>query len=186
VRYVPNVLSFLRIVLAPYIMRAIWLREYEFAIILCLLAGLSDALDGFLARRFKAITSFGTYLDPLADKILLSGVFVTLALDRAIPWWLTSLVLGRDLLILGFVLWALRATSLRAFPPSLWGKVSTILQIFFLVTALLRLAGYADKQTLLMMMWATAVATLGSGVHYAWTARRLLHSQKKRVLASDG
>src|SRR5262249_55901559 len=100
VRVIPNLLSAARLAIAPFLFAVLWRREYGLALALCVIAGISDGLDGMLARRLGATSRFGAYLDPVADKILLSGAFLTLALDGAIEKWLAVLVFGRDVLIL--------------------------------------------------------------------------------------
>src|SRR5579883_2909018 len=104
-------------------------RRTPRALALFAAAAVTDALDGALARRFGWTSTAGAYLDPIADKALLSGLYLTLAVTGDIPWWLVGLIFGRDLLILAAAGLALLFTRLRAFPPSLWGKVSTIFQV---------------------------------------------------------
>lgn len=115
-RHLPNLISLARIGLVPFALRSIWLREYEWALLWISIAGLSDFLDGFLARRLKAASPAGAYLDPIADKLLLSGAYLVLGWDRVIPLWLTALVFGRDALMLLFIGFALLQTNVRRFP----------------------------------------------------------------------
>ena len=100
IRTLPNLISVARLSLVPVILILIWGRRYEWAVVWCFVAGVSDGLDGYLARRFRATSRAGAYLDPIADKLLLSGTYLVLGIDRVIPWWLTALVLGRGLFIL--------------------------------------------------------------------------------------
>ena len=102
VKLIPNLLSAARLALAPYLFWLLWRREYGAALAVCFVAGVTDGLDGFAARKFSAFSRLGGYLDPIADKVLLSGAFLTLALDGAIERWLAVLVLGRDAAILLF------------------------------------------------------------------------------------
>ncbi len=163
---IPNVLSAARLALAPYLFLLLWRRHYQMALAVCFLAGVTDALDGWTARRLKASSRLGAYLDPVADKILLSGAFLTLALGHAIQPWLAMLVLGRDLMILAFAGGAFAFTTLRSFPPSLWGKASTAAQIIFILVLLLWLCGWADERLPRLMTWITAALTGGSGLDY--------------------
>src|SRR5579871_6531190 len=99
-RHIPNILSAARLALAPYLFVLLWRREYQLALAIIILAGITDGLDGLLARKLNANSRLGAYLDPIADKILLSGAFLTLALDGAIELWLAVLVFARDIVIL--------------------------------------------------------------------------------------
>jgi cardiolipin synthase (CMP-forming) len=136
------------------------------------IAGATDALDGYLARRFGWATRLGAYLDPIADKLLLVSVYSMLGVDQAIPYWLVWLVLGRDILILAMVGIAFAFTSIRQFPPSVWGKVSTIIQV---LTALVVLANTVSGLAT-AMIYVTALTTTTSGVDYAWRGVKLLHA----------
>ena len=131
-------------------------------------AGVTDALDGWLARRLGAASHLGAYLDPVADKVLLSGAFLTLAVDGAIEAWLAALVLGRDALILLFAAGAFLFTkSVRSFEPSIWGKGSTAAQILFILAVLLHFVGFAGSPVVTGLKWLTAALTAWSGIHYA-------------------
>lgn len=134
---------------------------------MCFVAGFTDALDGFLARRLNVSSRVGAYLDPLADKVLLSGMFVTLAVDGAIQPWLAIIVLGRDVLTLLAVGTAYLFAGQRNFPPSIWGKASTAAQILFMFIFLLWICGWADARVLDSMKWLTVALTVWSGIHYA-------------------
>ena len=164
----PNLLSLARLLAAPYLFWLIWREHFHVALLVMFFAGVTDALDGFLARRWKVPSRIGEVLDPIADKALLSGAFAALWLAGAIDGWLTAIVFGRDVLILAGAGGALLLSKrLRRFPPSVWGKLSTIVQmaLVVIVTAGLEpLFGLAK--------WATAALTLGSFVHYAWRYTR--------------
>ncbi len=133
-------------------------------------AACTDGLDGCLARRFGWQTAAGAYLDPFADKILLSGVFIGLAMIGETPLWFVGLVFGRDLLILLFVAFALAFTSVRKFPPSFWGKLSTLLQASAGTVMLARAALPSPplEWAAAPLLWAAAAGTVWSGVHYGW------------------
>lgn len=128
------------------------------------LAGLTDAFDGYLARRLNVSSRVGEVLDPIADKVLLTGAFLGLWLAGAIPGWLTALVLGRDGLILVAAGVALALSKApRRFPPSLWGKLLTIAQMGFVVIVT---AAIAPLVTL--GEWIVAALTVWSFLDYAW------------------
>ena len=177
VRFLPNLISLARLLSVPFILRLIHQREYEWALACCLAAGLSDALDGYLARRLHAQSRLGAYLDPVGDKCLLSGIFLVLGLDGVIPWWLTALVFARDAMILAFVGYAMAFTRIRNFAPTVWGKVSTAIQI---ATALVVLvaqtgtgAGWAGPLESPMVV-LTVLGTGWSGVNYSWVAFKMV------------
>jgi cardiolipin synthase len=168
--WLPNLLTLSRFPLAPWVAVSILHQAYRQALLLLVAAGLTDWLDGWLARRHGAVTRLGAYLDPVADKVLLVSVYLALGAAALIPVWLVVIVVGRDLLILLFAGAALAATRRRDFDPSVWGKLSTVVQV---VTGAAVLASQAFRSPLLSM-WAAvlpalaAVATGWSGIHYAW------------------
>ena len=170
----PNLFTFLRLALTPFVAQSILAGRYDRALVLFFVAGVSDAVDGFLARRLDKITRLGAYLDPVADKILLATIYISLGAAGAIPWWMVGVVFGRDLLILGMVAWGLLFTPLRSFPPTLWGKVSTILQISAALGVMAARSGLAMPADLLL--WIMVAGTLWSGIHYAWRGWGMLRS----------
>jgi cardiolipin synthase (CMP-forming) len=175
VKQIPNLLSALRLVLAPFVFVLLWRRQYGLALILMIVAGVTDALDGLAARRFGAASKLGAYLDPIADKVLLSGIFLTLALDGALETWVAILVLGRDAGILLFAGGAFLFTkSLRDFPPSIWGKGSTAVQILFVLALVSHLAGTGSEFVVSTLKWLTAALAVGSGLDYAWRGLRMV------------
>lgn len=175
-RWLPNALTAARIVLTPPVGYFLAKDDARAALPLLAAAALTDAADGWLARRLEARTALGAYLDPIADKLLAATVFLGLAAGGRLPWWLAALVLGRDLLILLFAAWALRCTRLRRFPPSVWGKASTVAQFSLGVACVLEMAAPAAwlEAAVQMLIPTVAVATAWSGLHYGWTAARML------------
>ncbi|HZT28968.1 MAG TPA: CDP-alcohol phosphatidyltransferase family protein [Bryobacteraceae bacterium] len=172
----PNAVTLFRMVLVPFILGAILEGEHLRALALFAAAAVTDALDGALARRFGWTSTAGAYLDPIADKALLSGLYLTLAVTGDIPWWLVGLIFGRDLLILAAAGLALLFTRLRAFPPSLWGKVSTIFQVLTAVAWMARNVTQSGVVEALAaaLIWPTAAMTIWSGFHYGWRGFRML------------
>src|SRR6185503_17649515 len=134
---VPNQLTFLRLGFLPFFIISIHYHRYDLALLVLVIAGMTDGLDGLLARSLNQKSSLGAYLDPIADKLLLSSAFVVLALEGQIRWWLTILVLSRDVLILTTAVVILLAAGYRRFPPSLYGKITTGVQILFVFVVLL-------------------------------------------------
>ncbi len=187
IRTLPNLISLARLCLVPVILILIWNRLYERALVWCFVAGISDGLDGYLARRFHATSRAGAYLDPIADKLLLSGTYLVLGVDRVIPWWLTAMVFGRDLLILGFAGFAILFTKIRRFEPTVWGKLSTAIQIFTALAILLgRATMWGEFPRILewLMILLTVAATGWSAVHYGWTGWKMLQAADARPAAN--
>lgn len=162
----PNLFTLARLVLAPFIAADILHNQYGRAIILLFLAGFTDVIDGFLARRLRASTATGAYFDPIADKILLSVIYVSLGLAHAMPWWMVAIVFGRDLLILAMAGYGLLFTKYRKFPPSMWGKISTFFQIAAALVVMGAHAGIPAPVTLALSLMV--LLTIVSGVHYMW------------------
>ena len=96
---VPNQITFLRLCFLPFFLIFMSYEKYKWALLILVIAGFSDGIDGLIARRFNQHSSLGAYLDPIADKLLLSSSFVVLAFEKQLAWWLTILVLSRDLLL---------------------------------------------------------------------------------------
>jgi len=175
-RRLPNAITLLRIALTPCIGVLVAHNEWRAAFLLVVAAGLSDGLDGWLARRFGWQSRLGAYLDPLADKFLLATLFLGLGWAGALPWWLVALAFGRDLLILAFAAYAMAARGLRNFPPSIWGKLSTALQLLLCGGAALRGAWpeMPPGAWLPGLIWACAAATAWSGIQYGLTGYRMM------------
>lgn len=171
----PNLLTLARIGLTPWAGVAIASKNYETALPVLFVAGVTDALDGFIARRCQLESRLGARLDPIADKLLAATVFVALAVNGGVPLWMAGLVLGRDLMILSFAAWALWRGVKAELKPTLWGKLSTLLQLALAVAVVLREALELRGIEVLLpaLLWASAAMTLWSGLHYAWVGRRL-------------
>ena len=165
-KQIPNLLTAARLLAAPYILYLLWTGEYRTALVWFSIASATDVLDGFLARRFHAGSKIGALLDPVADKVLLSGSFLALGLTQVIPFWLMAIVLGRDLLILGFAIVALARKLRRDFPPSVWGKASTAAQIAYVLFAVGHEAAITPLVVATILGWIAATLTLWSGMDY--------------------
>lgn len=163
----PNLITLLRLAAVPFLCRAILAHRFGPALALCLAAGVTDGLDGWVARRFHARTRTGAYLDPIADKIFLVATYVAGGHSGIIPVWLVALVLGRDVLILAGASILLAMGRLRDFPPSLWGKISTLCQIAFALAILMEKAIGAAPFFSGILGWAVVAATCWSGFDYA-------------------
>ena len=168
----PNLFTLARLVLTPFIASDILHNHYGRAIILLFAAGFTDVIDGALARRLQSSTAAGAYFDPIADKVLLSVIYVSLGIAGAIPWWMVAVVFGRDVLILAMAGYGLLFTRLRKFPPSVWGKISTFFQIAAALVVMGARAGIPAPVTLALCLMV--LATSVSGLHYAWRGITLL------------
>jgi len=173
-RTTPNLLSLLRICLAPFLVDAILEGRFALSFALFVAAGLTDALDGTLARILKQRTVLGQYLDPVADKLLLSTIFLVLMHEHLIPIMVTVLVFGRDvgILLVAAILYA--AVGRREFKPSIFGKGNTIAQVTAVAAVLLHQLTTASWVVVFraLALDATVVLTVVSGLHYAWAVSR--------------
>lgn len=165
----PNQLTLLRMIFLPFIVIDLLKHDFKWALALFVLAGLSDGLDGLLARRLHQQTLLGQYLDPIADKLLMSTMFLVLSIERLIPWKYTVLVFSRDISILLISGVLFMITSLRNFRPSIFGKANTFAQVAAIFFALLLLIEpvrwvWIARTTFLR---ATFFFTIISAVHYA-------------------
>ena len=174
---VPNQLTFLRLGFLPFFIISIHYHRYDVALGILIIAGLTDGLDGVLARSLNQKTALGAYLDPIADKLLLSSSFVILALNRKISWWLATLVLSRDIILLTAAAVILVVAGYRPFPPSIWGKFTTGLQIALMfAVVLLAVTDWAWLQVVRNILgYLVAGFTVFSGFHYCFTVARRLN-----------
>jgi cardiolipin synthase len=164
-----NQVTLFRLLLIPLILIAMLYGRSRPALILFLVAAVTDSIDGLVARRLNQRTALGAYLDPIADKLLLSSSFLILALIHSVPWWVTILVLSRDALILTASLVLALFTQIRQFPPTVLGKANTFIQITTVFTIIVRNAYWTPWLHSLgrLLVWLTALSTVVSGVHYA-------------------
>jgi cardiolipin synthase len=175
---VPNELTFLRLAFIPFFIMAIHYERYGWGIIIFIVAGLTDGLDGLLARGLNQKTPLGAYLDPIADKLLLSTSYFELALHAKISWWLTILVLGRDVLLLVAAAVILVTVGYRPFPPSLYGKATTFFELLMVFLVLL-LAIWDERYIWIarhVCTYLVAAFVIISGFHYSIAVSRRLHA----------
>jgi len=160
---IPNLITLARILIVPVVVWAIASNQMLFAFLLFAAAGVSDAVDGFLAKRFGMTSELGRYLDPLADKVLIVAIYVALGIADALPRWLVILVVSRDLLIVGGVIfsWLIdKPVSVKPHPVS---KLNTAAQLVLVALVLAALGFGFDAGTwLTVTMAAVAVLTLAS------------------------
>lgn len=174
----PNLLTLIRICLAPFLVSAILDDRFVLSFVLFVAAGLTDALDGALARWLKQRTVLGQYLDPVADKLLLSTLFVVLTHKRLMPVTVTVLVFGRDVAILVVAAILYAAVGRREFKPTVFGKANTVAQVTLVAVVLLHQV-YSARWVVVMRtvsLDATVILTVASGLHYAWIVVRRMSS----------
>jgi len=170
----PNALTLIRILLIPLFVIFLISKSFQYALITFVIAGITDGLDGFIARIWNQRTDLGSYLDPIADKLLLASAFVTLAILRIIPSWLTVIVMSRDVLIaLGF--WVLTMTDHKpTLKPRYTSKITTVFQILTVIWALLSVLHWRVAFLFPIFIRLTAFFTILSGVHYIYIGNKLL------------
>ena len=180
----PNALSVIRIILTVPVVIALLKGQYLLALLLFLLAGISDALDGWIAKHFSFQTRLGSILDPMADKILLTCTFITLYWVGILPLWLLMLIFVRDVIIiagaLGYFLGEMTSDS-ELLQPTLISKFNTVLQIA-LVLFLLLIQIYVEFSIFLEMVLiivATSTALSGADYMWLWIKKFILQESKK-------
>ena len=185
-----NQLTILRMLFVPCFVILLIYDHPKSATVLFLLAGITDGLDGLIARKLKQKTVLGSFLDPMADKILLTAAFITLTVPSIplvlhIPTWLTILTISRDILIAVSALIIHLQTHHSHFPPSLLGKGTTAVQL--LMVAVCLLANFEMKLAIAIFpiaKYAALVFTLASGLHYAYKSIKIIASYQ--VAGDDG
>jgi cardiolipin synthase len=169
-----NQITLLRLVFVPVFAILVLDGRYRAALAVLTAAALSDVLDGTVARLLKQESPLGMALDPIADKILMTTGYITLALRGALPWWLTIIVLSRDVAIIMTALLISLVAGYRPFPPSLVGKASTAAQVttLFAVVCSQAHVPYATADAVKLLIYLAAALTLASGVHYVFLMRQ--------------
>lgn len=169
VSYIPNLLTVLRIAATPVLVMLLTYEMFPGALLLFVLAGVSDGLDGYIAKRFHYETRLGAILDPVADKVLLVSCFIVLTVMNQLPFWLLVVVVFRDLVIVGgYLLLVILEGGVRM-NPSQVSKLNTVFQICLIAGVLIKLATGIELSlaisTLIVAVTATSVL---SGAHYVW------------------
>jgi cardiolipin synthase (CMP-forming) len=164
---IPNLITLARILLVPVVVWAIAAGEMKIAFFLFLVAGLSDLVDGYLAKRFNMATELGAYLDPLADKAMIVSIYVTLGIGGAIPGWLVILVVSRDIMIVGAIMLSWLVDKPVTLKPLAVSKLNTVAQIVLALVVLGSLAFEVNAYWAIHgLMALVVVLTLSSVVLY--------------------
>ena len=165
----PNLITFLRLVLVPVMAFCLGSGAYAAAAIIFLVAALSDLADGYIARRFAMVSKLGAFLDPIADKLNMFFATVLLAWEELIPLWLAAAIIGRDVVIVGGAIAWRFARGELTIEPTYLSKVNTVLEFAVLVVVMAVGAGWIETGAWLELMFVVVLATVvASGVQYVW------------------
>jgi cardiolipin synthase (CMP-forming) len=174
---IPNQVTLLRLIFVPFFAVFTLDGHYDYALVLALLAALSDFVDGWIARRFHQQSSLGIALDPVADKVLMGAAYIVMSLCGLLPWWLTSLVLLRDGGILTGAVLVILFSGYRPLPPTYAGKASTVGQLAAVLAAIGWKAQFPFVSPILVQVctYIAGALTIISGMHYliTWRERTL-------------
>ena len=188
---IPNLLTFLRMALIPVFAILLYYGESGWALITFFVAGLSDGVDGYVARRFNQQSELGTILDPIADKLLMTTAFIILTLPTIfpptrhlpVPFWVTAAVIGRDVLIIAVAGAIFIITNFRGFKPSWLGKASTVVQIFAVGLILIAAIFPSLRGFYLPTVYTTVFAfAFFSGIHYIYYVAKLMNEGEPRKI----
>ncbi len=170
-KQIPNALTLFRLVLIVPFLGFLYQHQYFYAFYFFALAGFTDGLDGWIARIFDCQSLFGSFIDPLADKLLIASSFISLALLGELPWWLVVLVFLRDLTIsLGVMAWYWFVQRKLDFEPTLLSKINTSLQLMLVTFCLFDLAFFAFNPYLInILILVTALTTAATYIDYVFT-----------------
>jgi cardiolipin synthase len=174
----PNILTLIRVLLIPVFVILIINKSFSWAVVTFAVAGITDGIDGMVARITHKRTELGAYLDPIADKLLLSSAFITLAIIEMLPSWLTVIVITRDVIILvGFLV--LFLTNYRPkIRPSFISKVTTDFQIATILFVLMTRYDSVFQQLSTIAIYGTTLFTILSGAHYIYVGTRILNGKE--------
>ncbi|CAK0765671.1 CDP-alcohol phosphatidyltransferase [Gammaproteobacteria bacterium] len=187
-RDIPNLITLLRILLVPPFLFVLLERHYSAALILFFIAGVSDGLDGFLAKHYGWTSRLGSILDPLADKLLLVASFISLTQLGLIPFWLTVVVLGRDILIVVGAITYHFLIGYYHLVPAVPSKINTLVQIMLVLVVIISAAigqPYLEERVIQGLVYLTLVTTIFSGTHYVvlWGRRAILARRAASTLS---
>ncbi|HEX8772114.1 MAG TPA: CDP-alcohol phosphatidyltransferase family protein [Pyrinomonadaceae bacterium] len=188
----PNLLTMLRMVMIPIFVSLLFYQRFYWALAVFMIAGVTDGLDGLLARRFDQKSQLGTILDPIADKLLLVTSFIVLSLPSIspqqeppshlpVPFWVTTAVISRDVFILVGAAAINIVTGFRSFRPSLLGKINTVVQILAVVSILIAagIPSYISGYYLPTVYVTVFMLAVLSGIHYVFFSTKLLNEERR-------
>ncbi len=176
---IPNILTACRLLLIFPFVFFLYRGNFTWALLVYVVAGITDSLDGWIARHFQWQTKLGSFIDPLADKLLITLSFIALALLKSLPWWLVILVFLRDFTIsLGVIVWYYLVRNPLEFKPTLLSKINTGFQLLLVTTCLFQLAfpNYLSLSLTNFLIVITAMSTTATYGDYVWTWARKAYS----------
>ncbi len=164
---IPNLISALRFLAVPFVIYFMLAENWTLALLVFPIAGISDAIDGYIARSFNQMSDMGAYLDPLADKALMVAVFIILSVFEALPLWVVVVIVARDVFIVGGVVLAAIAGSALKIAPIKVSKLTTVFQIALAAYLLAQMAGIVSASSIeILLIYGTAILTLVSASAY--------------------
>lgn len=176
---IPNSITLARLLLVPVLILVLKNENYQLALLIFLVAGISDALDGYIAKKYNFVSHFGAVLDPVADKLLLVSAYIMLAIIGQVPFWLVLAIVTRDLFIVGGYMVVTSLMGAVTMNPSLLSKLNTLMQILLVIAILAEKAAGQDYQLFMtVLIYIVLITTISSGVHYFW-----LWIVKKEIMA---
>ena len=169
IRHIPNLLTLLRMTAAPALILCLTDRNYGLGAMLFLVAAVTDALDGWIAKKFDCVTQLGAILDPIADKMLIITAYIVLSLLGDIPLWLVLIVGFRDLGIVGgYLILQIIRTEMPP-QPSILSKLNTVAQIAFVLLVMVnRISWVSLSEIVAVVLWLVTITTILSGIHYMY------------------
>ncbi len=170
IKQIPNILTTLRLILAVPVCLLILNENYSTVLWVAFIAGFSDGIDGYLARKLNALSNYGAIVDPLADKVLLLGTYIAFAVVGLLPYWVAVILLLRDMLIVsGTFIYRCKFGRYKM-APSIWGKSSTAMQILFALMVLIQqVYPVLPEFSLQVGLWLVILLAFVSGGHYLYT-----------------
>jgi cardiolipin synthase len=182
----PNFLTFLRMGIVPFFVLAVFAHDFRLAVWIFVISGLTDVLDGWIARTFDLRSRMGALLDPLADKILLTAAYVSLAIPHGqavvIPLWLAILTLFRDFLIMVMAFVFYMFEDVKSFPPTIAGKLTTVMHV--VTVSLVLLANVVDVSPSLLAacFYTSFILVVVSGFSYIYRSSRAIEAERQARL----
>ncbi len=180
----PNFITFVRMAMIPFFVLAVNGHEFQLAALIFVLAGVTDAMDGAIARSFHQESLFGAYLDPIADKLLLSTAYISLTIPQGqatvIPLWLTIMALFRDAMIVIVALLLFVAAGVRRFRPSVWGKLTTFMHVATVTLVLIANIRAVPAWLLSVFFYVSFGFVIVSGFNYIYRASKMLEAAEER------
>jgi len=166
---IPNTITLARLLLVPVLILVLKNENYQLALLIFLIAGISDALDGYIAKKYNFVSHFGAVLDPVADKLLLVSAYIMLAIIGQVPFWLVLAIVTRDLFIVGGYMVVTSLMGTVTMSPSLLSKLNTLMQILLVIAILAEKAAGQDYPLfMIVLIYIVLITTISSGVHYFW------------------